>query len=109
MNSVPILTVESVFRVRDGSCILTPDFPIVENLSLPVSIEALLVKNSELTTRCILFLELTHVNVPTTTDMNRRWRITLKLSEIGGTEVDAGDVLHIFDKRIAEALTNSST
>jgi len=104
MKSIPILTIEKVFEVSNGSCLLMPDFPIADNISAPISTKAMLVKQSKETKPCTLYLEVTHFNIPTSTDLNRRWRLTPRLSEINKTEIENGDVLHIFDAKLAEAL-----
>lgn len=106
MDAFPILKIEEKFVLSDGRCLVMPDFPLCEGISTPASLPAEVLKFDGKSKSCTLNLEVSHLNIPNSTDVNRRWRLIPRLSDINADEVLIGDILCIFEADIADILLN---
>ena len=104
MDALAILKIEDKFVLGDGRCYVMPDFPLSEGLLTPVSVPAEISGSDGKARSCILHLEVTHFNIPASTDVNRRWRLTPRLSGIDPDDISIGDTLRILDTDIVDAL-----
>jgi len=107
MDSFPILKIEYVFQFGTGSIIVLPGFPVIDGLTLPMDVDACVI-DEHASVRCKLRLMMTHLNIPTTTDVSKRWRITCELREIDRQDVVVSATLVVFDRDLAAALNGSA-
>jgi len=102
MTSRKILTIKDIFQLSNELSLM-PDFAVADSIPLPIELNAV-IKNSHKNKKCKLVLSLTHFNIPKTTDLSRRWRITCSLREVNRSEIDIGDMLYIDNNAIADVL-----
>jgi hypothetical protein len=108
MKAFEVLKIEEKFVLSDGRCLIMPDFPLLERLSTPVSLPAEISSCDGVSKNCTLTLEVSHFNIPASSDVSRRWRLCPRLSEISPDEVLIGDTLKIFDADTASKLLSGS-
>lgn len=108
MDSIPILTIEQVFLLSKGGFVIMPDFPLVDSFSKPMQLRAKIENGIGKSAPCTLELASTHYNIPSSSDIMKRWRLTPIVSDIDADEISIGDVLHIYDRHIAKVLRDLS-
>ena len=104
MEAYEVLEIVDKFILSDGRCLLLPDFPAAVGLPTPISLHAKVSRCDGSSETCTLHLELTHFNIPASTDLNKRWRLVPRLSEINPDGISIGDKVAIFDANIAGKL-----
>lgn len=96
-NRFLVLVVSDVFEFSDGRLVLLPDFPTDRDLnrdSFPATAE--IVSPLGDVQRCTLSIHLTHFNIPSSTDVNERWRYVVELHEIEKSKVPLGSSVYVF-------------
>ena len=105
-----LLIVADCFQLADGRLVLVPDLP-ARSLLGPSSITlgAEIVSPSGRASTCEIRGSLTHFNIPTSTDVDERWRYVVQLVGLGKEDVPPGSHLYIFDEVFAKALRIGET
>ncbi|WP_208347204.1 hypothetical protein [Pseudaestuariivita rosea] len=107
MKAFEVLKIEDKFVLSDGRCLIMPDFTLSDGLSKPVSLSAMILHINGKSNSCTFHLEVAHFNIRGSTDLNNRWRLVPRLSEISPDDISVGDALFIFDAGIAGKLLNN--
>lgn len=106
MDGYAILKIEEKFVLSDGRCLVLPDFQLSEGISTPVALPAEIARCDGKSKSCTLHLEVSHFDIPNSTDVTKRWRLTPKLSDIDPDNISIGDTLRIFDAEVADSLVS---
>lgn len=104
-----LLTISDIFRLSSGLVILHPDFPVPERRIAQTSVwRASVFRSDGIQLSCDVTLYLTHFNIPTTFDVNRRWRVVPTLERDQDAAVAIGDNVVVSDASLAATLNLSA-
>ena len=99
MSRQLLLVVSDRFQFSDGRLVLVPDFPTDRDLNrsaLPAKGE--IVHPSGQSVDCEVHIHLTHFNIPSSADIDRRWRYVVELRNVAKDEVPVGSGIYVIDK-----------